>query len=219
MNEDQLSRRSIIKRAGFLSVLSVPGGGSTDPTSTTDELEQLVLGEDHVNDEYVKHSVDFAFHNALAEEDSAFANANTAYAGYIKGDDPKNPRWAVSSAAIQTPTTFDCEVIKDVITTFYDDFVRSYDQETHVQVSFEQDQSHCPDHSDWHYRMTRTVSIGDQRPLTYDLFSERFRVQFFEKTLLITLAFAPVGIVEVPADEMVDKFATVQREQYLESAR
>jgi len=67
--------------------------------------------------------------------------------------------------------------------------------------------------------MTRTVSIGDQRPLTYDLFSERFRVQFFEKTLLITLAFAPVGIVEVPADEMVDKFATVQREQYLESAR
>ncbi|OYR66497.1 hypothetical protein DJ79_12325 [Halorubrum ezzemoulense] len=181
----------------------------------SDNLGHLLIGEEHLDDGFTEFDAKSPISDRLIEEDSKFEAAIVDQNGYVKGEDPENPQEVVSSAAVRTPEPYNRDAVVDATTEVYDKFIRQYEQETPTEIEFDQDHTSHEEHTDWSYRMTRTVQIGDQRPLDQNLFKERFRIQFFEQTLLMTLVFGPDSITKPSVDEVVDELAAFQHEQYL----
>lgn len=217
MSDGDQSRRSFIKQAGAVPIAGVFTTGDSQSVIDSVDLSHLLIRGDHVDEEFTKFDADSPIPDRLGEQESTFEASSAAQRCYVKGEDPENPHWVVCSAAVRTPEHYNRDVIIDAETSVYDEYVRQYDRETPVEVNFEQDRTSHEDYTDWSYRMTRTVQIGDQRPLTYNLFKERYRIQFFERTLLMMLVFGPSTFITPSVDEMVDELAAFQREQHLET--
>jgi hypothetical protein len=215
MNEGDQSRRSFIKQAGAAPIAGLFTAIDSHRPIKSDDLGHLLIGEEHLDDGFTEFDAKSPISDRLIEEDSEFEAAIVDQNGYVKGEDPENPQEVVSSAAVRTPEPYSRDAVVDATTEVYDKFIRQYEQETPTEIEFDQDHTSHEEHTDWSYRMTRTVQIGDQRPLDQNLFKERFRIQFFEQTLLMTLVFGPDSITKPSVDEVVDELAAFQHEQYL----
>ena len=215
MNEGDQSRRSFIKQAGAAPMAGLFTAIDSHRPIKSDNLGHLLIGEEHLDDGFTEFDAKNPISDRLIEEDSEFEAAIVDQNGYVKGEDPENPQEVVSSAVVRTPEPYNRDAVIDATTAVYDKFIRQYEQETPTEIEFDQGHTSYEEHTDWSYRMTRTVQIGDQRPLDQNLFKERFRIQFFEQTLLMTLVFGPDSITKPPVDEVVDELAAFQRRQYL----
>lgn len=215
MNEDDQSRRSFIKQAGAAPMAGLFTAIDSHRPIKSDDLGHLLIGDEHLGDGFTKFNAKSPISDRLIEGDSEFEAAIVDQNGYVKGEDPENPQEVVSSAAVRTPEPHNRDTVIDATMAVYDEFIRQYEQETPAEIEFDQDHTSYEEHTDWSYRMTRTVQIGDQRPLDQILFKERFRIQFFEQTLLMTLVFGPDSITKPSVDEVVDELAAFQRRQYL----
>jgi hypothetical protein len=215
MNEEDQSRRSFIKQAGAAPIAGLFTAIDSHRPIKSDDLGHLLIGEEHLDDGFTEFDAKSPIPDRLTEKDPVFEAALVAQNGYAKGEEPENPQEVVSSAAVRTPEPYDRDGIISATTAVYDEFVRQYKQETPAEIQFDQDHTSYEGHTDWSYRMTRTVEIGDQGPLDQNLFKERFRIQFLEQTLLMTLVFGPDSITTPSVDGMVDELAAFQREQYL----
>ena len=215
MNEGDQSRRSFIKQAGAAPMAGLFTAIDSHRPIKSDNLGHLLIGEEHLDDGFTEFDAKNPISDRLIEEDSEFEAAIVDQNGYVKGEDPENPQEVVSSAVVRTPEPYNRDAVIDATTAVYDKFIRQYEQETPTEIEFDQDHTSHEEHTDWSYRMTRTVQIGDQRPLDQNLFKERFRIQFFDQTLLMTLVFGPDSITKPSVDEVVDEIAAFQRRQYL----
>lgn len=214
MSDENQSRRRFIKQVGAVPITSVLAATDSQDSTNSADLEHLLISEEHIGDEFTKYDTTGAISDKLIEKDPMFERAKEAQTSFVKGEDPENPQWVVCSVAVRTPEQYNQEEVIDAEAELYDEFVRSYNQETPVEINFEQSQTSHENHTDLSYRVSRTVQVGDQRPLTYPLFEERFRIQFLDQTLLMTLVFGPNSIVTSSVDEMVDEFAALQHKQY-----
>jgi len=229
MSDENHDRREFMQQVGSAAALGFFGGTRDQVPESTNELEDMTISKEQLFSKFIEHtsvseeSIDmkltrhgseFVFLTQLQKIDQSFESARSAHSSFFQGEDPTNAELVVGSAAVRTSSPYDQSVVKEAMATFFNEFVRQYDQETDDQTEFEQGTVHAEQYSDWHYRMEKSYHVGDQGPFSR-AFEERIRLQFFDHTFLMALVFGPDSIIHQPVDPLVDSFAAFQRTQHL----